>query len=88
MGVSLRSHRDNSRFQPDVGEPENHPGVGNFIEFINFAVRWGNQILGHHLKTCSSKEIYISKTTQNLLLSCCYDIMAEAIIGMLKERGI
>ena len=81
MGVPLRGHRDDSRYQPDVGEPANHPGVGNFIEFINFAVRQGNQTLGHHLKTCSSRETYISKTTQNLLLTCCYDIMTETIIG-------
>ena len=75
MGVPLRGHRDDSRYQPDVGEPANHPGVGNFIELINFAVRQGNQTLGHHLKTCSSRETYISKTTQNLLLTCCYDMM-------------
>ena len=45
MGVPLRRHRDDSRYQPDVGEPSNHPGVGNFVEFINFAVRQGNQTL-------------------------------------------
>ena len=33
----------------------------------------------------SSRETYISKTTQNLLLPCCYDIMAETIIGRVKE---
>ena len=38
MSVPLRGHRDDSRYQPDVGEPANHPGVGNFIEFVNFAV--------------------------------------------------
>ena len=85
MAVPLRGHRDDSKYQPDVGEPANHPGVGNFIEFINFAVRQGNQTLGHHLKTCSNRETYISKTTQNLLLTCCYDIMAETIIGTVKE---
>ena len=46
MGVPLRGHRDDSRYQPDVGEPANHPGVCNFIEFINFAVRLGHQIWG------------------------------------------
>ena len=85
MGVPLRGHRDDSRCQPDVGEPANHPGVGNFIEFINFAVQQGNQTLGHHLKTCSSRETYISKTTPNLLLACCYDIITETIIGRVKE---
>ena len=38
MGAPLRGHRDDSRYQPDVGEPTNYPGAGNFIEFINFAV--------------------------------------------------
>ena len=85
IGVPLISHRDDSRYKPDVGEPANHPRVGNFIEFINFAARQGNQTLGHHLETCSSRETYISKTTQNLLLTCCYDIMAETIIGGVKE---
>ena len=48
LGVQLRGYRDDSKNQPDVGEPENHPGVFNFIEFINFAVRQGNQTLGNH----------------------------------------
>ena len=38
VSVPLRSYRDDSRYQPDVGESANHPGLGNFIEFINFAV--------------------------------------------------
>ena len=80
MGVPLRAHRDDSRYQPDVGEPANHPGVGNFIELINFAVQQGNQTLGSPLKTCSGRETYILKTTQNLLLTCCCDIMCETII--------
>ena len=50
MGVPLRGHGDDPRYKPDVGEPANHPGVGNFIAFINFAVRQGNQTLGDHLK--------------------------------------
>ena len=66
MGVPLRGHRDDLRYPPDVGEPENHPGVGNLFEFINFKVRQENQTLGHHLKTCSSRDTYISKTIQNL----------------------
>ena len=38
MGVPLTGHRDDSRYHPDVGESANYPGVGNFIEFIDFAV--------------------------------------------------
>ena len=39
MGVPLRGHGDDLRYQFNVGELANHPAVGNFIEFINFAVR-------------------------------------------------
>ena len=46
----MKGHRDDSRYQLDVGEPANHPGVSSFIELINFSVRQGNQTLGHHLK--------------------------------------
>ena len=35
MGVPLRGHRDDSRYQPDVGEPTNHPRVGNFLNSSN-----------------------------------------------------
>ena len=38
MDVPLRGHRDDSRYQLDVGEPANHPEVVNFIEFMNFAI--------------------------------------------------
>ena len=38
MDVPLRGHRDDSRYQLDVGEPANHPEAVNFIEFMNFAI--------------------------------------------------
>ena len=72
MSVPLRGPRDDSRHQTDVGEAANHPGVGNFIEFINFAIRERNQTLEHHLKTSSRwGEICIKNYTKpsfNLLL--------------------
>ena len=58
MGVPLKGHRDDSRYQPDIGEPANYPEVGKFIEFINFAVRQGSQTLGHYLRTCSKREYF------------------------------
>ena len=38
MGVPLRGHRDDSKYQSDVEEPTYHSGVGNFIEFIKIKV--------------------------------------------------
>ena len=85
MGIPLRGDRDDSKYHPEVGEPATYAGVGNFVEFLNFAVRQGNKDLEAHLKNCSSRETYISKTTQNNLLNCCYDLMKEAIISKVKQ---
>ena len=87
MGIPLRGHRDDSQYHPEVGEPATHAGVGNFVEILNFAVRQGNKDLEDHLKICSSRETDISKTTQNNLLNCCYDIMTEALINKVKQAN-
>ena len=85
MGIPLRGHRYDSQYHPEVGEPATHAGVDNFVELLNFAVRQGNKDLEDHLKNCSNRETYISKTTQNNLLNCCYDLMTEAIINKVKQ---
>ena len=85
MSIPLRGHRDDSQYHPEVGELATHAGVDNFVELLNFAVRQGNKDLEDHLKNCSSRETYISKTTQNNLLNCCYDLMTEVIIKKVKQ---
>ena len=85
IGIPLRGHRDDSQYLPGVGEPAPHAGVGNIVELLNFAVRQGNKDLEDHLKNCSSREVYISKTTQNNLLNCCYDLLTEAIKNKVKN---
>ena len=85
MGIPRRGHRDDSQYHPEVGELATHAAVGNFVEILNFALRQGNKDLEDHLKNCSSMESYISKTTQNNLLNCCYNLMTEAIIKKVKQ---
>ena len=84
MGIPLRGHRDNSQNHPEVGEPAIHVEVGNFVELLNFAIRQVNRDLEDHLKNCSSREIYVSKTTQNNLLNRSYDLTIEAILNKVK----
>ena len=43
--------------------------VGNFVGFPQFKVRGGDKVLKQHLKNCSKNESYISKTSQNDLIS-------------------
>ena len=80
MGTALRGPWDDSKYHPDVGEPSSLGGRGNFVELVNLTIRQGNKNLEEHLKTCSSREIYISKTTQNILLSCCSDAITGTTI--------
>ena len=69
----------------DVGEPSGHGGLGNFVELVNLTIRQGNKNLEEHLKTCSSREIYISKTALNILLNCCSDATTETIIEIVND---
>ena len=85
MGIALRGPRDDSKYHPDVGEPSSLGGRGNFVELVNLTIRQGNKNLEAHLKTCSSRETYISKTTQNILLSCCSDAITETIIKRVND---
>ena len=80
MGIALRGHQEDSKHHPDVGQPSGHDGLGNFLELVNLTIRQGNTSFEEHLKTCSSRETYISKTTQNILLNCCSDAITETII--------
>ena len=68
-GIALRGDRDYSKYHPDVGEPSGHGGLGDFVELVNLTIRQGNTSFEEHLKTCSRRKIYISKTTQNILHS-------------------
>ena len=61
-------------------------GVGNFIEFLQFRVRGGDKVLEQHLKNCSKNAGYISKTSQNDLISCCEQFITELVVRKIKEN--
>ena len=85
LGLPFRGHRDDSKYHPKVGEYSTG-GVGNFVEFLQFRVRGGNKVLEQHLKTCSKNAIYISKISQNDLISCCGKYIIEFVIRKIKEN--
>ena len=82
LGIALRGHRDASKYHPEIGHAPTPADVGNFDHIINYAIRNGNKVLENHLKTRSKRETYLSATTQNDLLKCCYQVIIE---GLLKE---
>ena len=84
LGLPFRGHRDDSKYHPKVGEYSTG-GVGNFVEFLQFRVRGGDKVLEQHLKTCSKNASYISKTSQNDLISCCGQFITELVVRKIKE---
>ena len=43
-------------------------------------------MLEQHLKTCSKNASYISKTSQNDLISCCGQFITELVVRKIKEN--
>ena len=82
LGIALRGHRDASKHHPEIGHAPPSASVLNFVHIINYVIRNSNKVLENHLKTCSKRETYLSATTQNDLLECCYQVITE---GLLKE---
>ena len=60
----------------------------NFVHIINYAIKNGNKVLENHLKTCSKCETFLSATTQNDLLKCCYQVVTEGLLKELKAIKI
>ena len=82
--IPLRGHRDDSQYHPQVGS-YSQGGVGNFVELLNYRVRGGDVVLAEHLKKCSKNATYISKTTQNELISCCGELITSKILSAVKK---
>ena len=85
LGLPFRGYRDDSKHHPKVGEYSTG-GVGNFVKFLQFRVRGGDKVLEQHFKTCSKNAIYISKISQNDLISCCGQFITELVVRKIKEN--
>ena len=84
LGLPLRGHRDDSKYHPEVGQYSTG-GVGNFIETLNLKVRSGDKVLENHLKTCGKNKSYISKTSQDKMITCFGQVISEKIVNDIKE---
>ena len=84
LGLPLRGHRDDAKYQPEVGKYSTG-GVGNFIESLNLRVRAGDEVLENHLKNCGKNRTYISKTSQNKIINNCGEVIIDKIIHDIKE---
>ncbi|EEC17858.1 hypothetical protein IscW_ISCW024768, partial [Ixodes scapularis] len=70
QNVPLRGHRDDGVLT-GISASSDVVNEGNFREILRFRVQRGDKKLAEHLSGSSSRETYVSKTTQNELISCC-----------------
>ena len=82
--IAFRGSRDDSQYHPPVGG-FCKKGVGNFIDFLNYGVRRGDEELKNHLLNCQKNASYISKTTQNELISCCGRVISDELLADIKK---
>ena len=68
QGISLRGHRDDATCTDSLSQ-------GNFKALIQLRIEAGDSALSNHLKKCSSRSTYMSKTTQNELLNCIGEVI-------------
>ena len=84
LGLPFRGYCDDSKYHLKVGEYSTG-GIGNLVEFLQLRIRGGDKVLEQHLKTCSKNASYISKTSQNDLISCCGKFITELVVRKIKE---
>ena len=86
FGVPLRGHRDDNQSHPKDGEYSKIPGVGNFVELLNFAIGRGDKHLEDHYNTHAGNASYFSKTTQNEIINISGDVILDKMILSIKPQ--
>ncbi|XP_025192606.1 uncharacterized protein LOC112592666 [Melanaphis sacchari] len=75
QNIALRGHRDDG----SVNDLSDNPleNEGNFRELLKFKILSGDIVLENHLKNAEATATYISKTTQNTLISIIGNIILK-----------
>lgn len=83
QNIAFRGHRDDGPFNVDNinDSPVNE---GNFRELIRYRIKGGDNQLLAHLEKSSSRSTYISKTTQNELITCCGEEVLDVIVKRIQ----
>ena len=79
QGIALRGHRDNAS--------SDNLSQGNFKALIQLRIDAGKVALETHLKECSKRFTYTSKTTQNELLYCIGEIFQREIVAEVHSHS-
>jgi len=83
QNIALRGHRDDGSINDLSDNPlENE---GNFRELLKFKILSGDIALENHLKNAEATATYISKTTQNTLISIIGNIILKNILNKINK---
>ena len=80
QGIASRGHHDDG---PLFGEASSNRG--NFKELIMFMSEFGKTLKGR-IESCARNTTYLSKTTQNNLLSCIKDFIQSKIVNDIQNQ--
>ena len=80
QNLSLRGHRDDSRYLPDASF-----NTGNFQNLLEFRIDAGDRVLEEHFRSVSSRETMRSKTIQNEIIDVCGDFIRDSILAEIRE---
>ena len=85
IDTALRGHRDDSSYHPEAGELSSVPGVGNFVQILNYGIKRGDKVLENHYKNHKKNASYPSKTSQNDLIFATSKVIVSDIISQVKK---
>lgn len=90
QNIAFRGHRDDGNLNMFMKNNNEKSTVneGNFKALLTFRVKSGDTDLEKHLINTSSRATYISKTTQNDIISCCGKEITDKIIKNVKESNL
>jgi hypothetical protein len=82
QNIALRGHRDDGNLIDNMDSNQNSivGNEGNFRELLKFRIESGDIELKRHFEISNSNATYISKTSQNEILSVIGDIIIENIL--------
>ena len=80
QGTALRGHRDDGPLFDEASSNR-----GNFKEFIMLMSKF-DKTLKDRIESCARNATYLSKTTQNDLLSCIKDFIQSEIVNDIQNQ--
>ena len=86
QNISLRGHRDDGPVIFNAVDESVYGDInqGNFRALLAFRVDCGDKVLESHLTSSGRNATYISKTTQNELISCIGELMIKSVVNRVK----